>query len=77
METLRIKGIVKDGILTVQVPEEFEGKDLEVIVLTSDTDKDETLHKDLQSKKIERLLKVIGTAKDSAATFDKHDVYDQ
>jgi len=77
MEALRTTGIAKDGILTVHVPEKFEGKDLEIIVLSSDTDKDEILDKDLQSKKIERLLKVIGTAKDSAATFDKHDVYDQ
>jgi len=77
MEALRTTGVAKNGILTVHVPEKFEGKDLEVIVLTSDTDKDETLHKDLQSKKIERLLKIIGTAKDSTTTFNKHDLYDQ
>ena len=77
MEALRTTGVAKNGILTVHVPEKFEGKDLEVIVLTSDTDKDETLHKDLQSKKIERLLRIIGTAKDSTTTFNKHDLYDQ
>jgi len=77
MEALRTTGIAKDGILTVHVPEKFEGKDLEIIVLSSDTDKDEILDKDLQSKKIERLLKIIGTAKDSTTTFNKHDLYDQ
>jgi hypothetical protein len=77
MEALRTTGVAKDGILTVHVPEKFEGKDLEVIVLSSDEDSDQPTQKDLQSKKIERLLKVIGTAKDSTTTFDKYDVYDQ
>jgi hypothetical protein len=77
MEALRTTGVAKDGILTVHVPEKFEGKDLEVILLSSDEDNYEPTHKDLQGQKIERLLKVIGTAKDSATTFDKHDVYDQ
>jgi len=77
MEALRTTGIAKDGILTVHVPEKFEGKDLEIIVLSSDPDKDETQQKDLQSKKIENLLRIIGTAKDLTTTFDKHNVYDQ
>ena len=77
MEALRTTGIAKDGILTVHVPEKFEGKDLEIIVLSSDPDKDETQQKDLQSKKIENLLWIIGTAKDLTTTFDKHNVYDQ
>ena len=57
MEALRTTGIAKDGILTVHVPEEFEGKNLEVIVLSSD-DKNAS-QEELQSSKIERLLKVI------------------
>ena len=77
METLGTTGVAKDGILTVQVPEKFEGKDLEVIVLSSETNSYDMTQRDLQSKKIERLLKIIGTAKDTATTFDKHDVYDQ
>ena len=77
MEALRTTGVARDGILTVHVPEKFEGKDLEVIVLSSNEDDNEPDQKDLKSKKIERLLKVIGTAKDSTTAFDKHDVYDQ
>jgi hypothetical protein len=77
MEALRTTGVAKNGILTVHVPEKFEGKDLDVIVLSSDEADYEPTQKNLQNKKIERLLKVIGTAKDPTTTFDKHDVYDQ
>jgi|GEM_PF-7000784 hypothetical protein len=77
MEALRTTGVAKDGILTIHVPEKFEGKDLEVIVLSTNENDNTLFQEDLQSKKIERLLKVIGTAKDSITAFDKHDVYDQ
>ncbi|SFP61375.1 hypothetical protein [Parafilimonas terrae] len=77
MEALRIRGVAKEGILTIPVPDKFEGKDLEVIVLTPDENDTAALQEDLQSKKVERLFKVIGTAKDTTTTFDKHDVYNQ
>jgi hypothetical protein len=77
MEAHRTTGVAKNGILTLSVPEKFEGKDLEIIVLSSEEDNYDIIEKNLQSKKVERLLKIIGTAKDSTTTFDKHDVYDQ
>jgi len=74
MEALRTTGVAKDGILTVQVPEKFEGKDLEVIVLSND---EQPVNVEERNKKVNRLLSIIGTAKDMNKTFDKHDVYDQ
>lgn len=74
MEAIKTKATAKDGILTIHVPEEFEGRDLEVIVLSAD---EQTVNAEERNKKVNRLLSVIGTAKDINTTFDKHDVYDQ
>ena len=74
MEALKTKGIARDGILTIHVPEEFEGRTLDIIVLPADEQSTSDIEK---TKKITRLLSVIGTAKDLNKTFDKHDVYDQ
>lgn len=51
MEALRMTGIMKNGILTVYVPEKFEGQDLEVIVLSSNENDNAVLQENLQSKK--------------------------
>ena len=79
MEALKTTATAKNGILTIQVPEEFEGRDLEVIVLSANEKTGKEANDDVTTKdqKINRLLSVIGTAKDLTTTFDKHDVYDQ
>ena len=78
MEAIKTKGRAKDGVLTVPVPEEFEGRDLEVIILSGEeTLNGEAKDEMAQRQKLNRLLSVTGTAKDFNKTFDKHEVYDQ
>ena len=75
MEALKTTATAKNGTLTISVPEKFEGQDLEVIVLSPD--EKETENNEIKNKRINRLLSVIGTAKDMNTTFNKHNVYDQ
>lgn len=75
MEALRTTATAKNGMLTISVPEKFEGHNLEVIVLSHD--EGEVENNEIKNQKISRLLSVIGTAKDLNKNFDKHEVYDQ
>jgi len=75
MEALKTTGKSKNGLLTVQIPETFDGQELEVIILSL---KDDTnIEKNVQEDKTQRLLRVIGSVPDKHKNFDKHDVYDQ
>lgn len=85
MEALKLKAIAHEGKLTVEVPEEFDEKELEVIVLYANTQAFKT-HDDEPVKKfhempVEERLKVLeqykGTAKFPDFPISKYDVYDQ
>jgi hypothetical protein len=78
MEALKTKGMAKDGVLIIHVPEEFEGRNLEVIVLPEEEQPgSEVKNNTDKNQKLNRLFSVIGTAKDMNKNFDKHEVYDQ
>jgi len=76
---IKTTGRAKDGILTVPVPVEFEGRELEVIILSAGDQAtiDKVENEIARREKVNRLLSVIGTAKDFNKTFDKHELYDQ
>lgn len=78
METLRIRGTVKDGILTVQVPEKFEGKEVNVDITDYDVfDHPEDWAKLPGAERVKILEQFKGTAKYPDAETNKYDVYDQ
>ena len=81
MEAIRIRGVAKHGILTLNVPHQFDERELEVIVLSDNEIKSpiELMNekKLAQQEKVLRLMKVVGTAKYPDAPIDKYDVYDQ
>ena len=80
MEALKLKVRTSDGKLTVAVPDEFNNKEVEVIVLSSveasSFADNETAVKG-KDERIKRLLSVIGTAKYPEQSIDKYDVYEQ
>ena len=85
MEALKLKGIAHEGKLTVEVPEEFDEKELEVIVLFSreqamERNNDEPVKK-FHEMPVDERLKVLeqykGTAKFPDFPISKYDVYDQ
>ena len=76
MEALRTKGVAHKGILTVQVPKEFEDKELEVIILTNSEIEKNDEERDHEGK-VKRLLSIVGAAKYPDFAITKYDVYDQ
>jgi hypothetical protein len=78
MEALKLKGIAHDGRLTIEVPEEFDEKELEVIVsLTTTPDTQESERKTQHVEKVKQLKSIIGAAKYPDFPITKYDVYEQ
>ncbi|WP_153797938.1 hypothetical protein [Foetidibacter luteolus] len=77
MEAFKLTGKSKGGVLTVHVPEEFDGRNLEVIILSLDEQNRIATQGNPSKEKTKRLLSIIGSAADKTTNFDKHDVYDQ
>ncbi len=52
MEAIKLKGTAHKGSLTLQVPQQFDERELEVIIFTADDKKDnqEIVEKQLQKK---------------------------
>jgi hypothetical protein len=80
MEAFKTKGSAKGGILCIAVPKEFEEKELEVIVLSTNEETDQVIQeeKNKQHKaKVERLTSIVGSARYPDFPITKFDVYDQ
>ena len=76
MEAIKIKGIAKNGELTISVPASFNEQELEVIVLSSAShteDEDKQKHEE----KVKRFMSIVGTAKYPDLSTDILDVYEQ
>ena len=76
MEAIKVRGIAKDGKLTISVPLSFNEQELEVIVLSSNQqakDIDAVIHEE----KVKRLMSIVGTAKYPDLSSDVLDVYEQ
>ena len=77
MEAIKLIGTSHDGKLTVAVPEEFDEKELEIMIISSKEKKSDTQEILEKKRKIEELLSIIGTAKYPDFPMTKYDVYDQ
>lgn len=84
MEALKLKGIAHEGRLTIEVPKEFDEKELEVIVLFPEEQglkTRDTPVKKFHEMPVDERLKILEQYKGSARFPDfpisKYDVYDQ
>jgi len=81
MEALKLRGIAKHGILTVAVPHQFDGLQLEVIILSEDKNKPlEKINTESVQKRAalkEDMKGFYGSARFPEFPIDKYDVYDQ
>lgn len=79
MEALKLKATTANGKLTVAVPDEFDNREVEIIVLsTADVDQNSSSEKEKENDdRVARLLSVIGTAKYPEKVIDKYNVYEQ
>lgn len=77
MEALKLRAITANGKLTVSVPEEFDNKEVEIIVLSSGESGQLLPGKKEIEEKITRLLSIIGSAKYPDMPITKYDSYNQ
>lgn len=81
MEALRLKTTTANGRLTVVVPELFNNKEVEIIVLPAEENDDNKEAYNVNMKeneeRLKRLLSIIGTAKYPDTAIDKYDAYNQ
>ena len=77
MEAIKTKGFAKDGLLTVQVPHQFDEQELEVIVLSGKTTETYVMQEANQQERLVRRMSIVGTAKFPNAPIDEYDEYDQ
>ena len=81
MEALKLTAVAKHGFLTVAVPQHYDGRELEVIILSGDkgTSSDEIRTESVSKKaSVEEDMKgFYGSARFPDFPIDKYDVYDQ
>lgn len=75
MGALKLKAIAHKGTLTIAVPKEFNEKELDIIISTSE--KDVNKKEPASEKKIKSLLNIVGTAKYPDFPVTKYDTYEQ
>lgn len=79
MEALKLIGTSHNGKLTVDVPEEFDEKELEIMIISSKEKKNENddENKMNASERAEKFMGLAGSAKHPDFPMTKYDVYDQ
>jgi hypothetical protein len=82
MEAIKLTGVSHNGKLIVSVPEEFDEKELELMIISSKEKKDDDKekieeNKTKEDKRREKFMKVFGSAKHPDFPITKYDVYDQ
>ena len=78
MEAIKLIGTSHNGKLTVSVPEEYDNKELEIMIVSS-KEKEEDDNDEIKKKqeRAEKFMKLIGSAKHPDFKMTKYDVYDQ
>ena len=76
MGAIKLKGFAKEGKLTIAVPEEFNGQEVEVTIerrYANDSIQNDSEHEE----RVKRLMSIVGTAKYPDFPMTKYDVYDK
>lgn len=77
MEAIKLIGTSHKGKLTVAVPEEYDEKELEIMIISSKEKKKENQEEKKLDERREKFLKIFGTAKHPDFPMTKYDTYDQ
>jgi hypothetical protein len=76
METLEFIKKSEGGKVTINVPQNLDGKELRITVAEASTQKAENTN-ELSNKKLKDLMKYFGTAKFPNIDLDEYNVYEQ
>jgi hypothetical protein len=76
METLEFIKKAEGGKITINVPQNLNGKDLRITVAEASTEKAENTN-ELANKKVKDFMKYFGTAKFPGIDLDEYNVYEQ
>ena len=77
MEAIKLIGISHNGKLTVSVPEEYDNKELEIMIVSSKEKEEDQSEPEKIKRNIKELLSIIGAARYPDFPITKYDVYDQ
>ena len=77
MEAVKLTGVSHNGKLTVSVPEEFDEKELELMIISSKEKKKDGQEKKEKERNIGEMMSIVGAAKYPDFPITKYDVYDQ
>ena len=77
MEAIKLIGTSENGILTVAVPDEFNDKELEIMIVSSKEKNENEIETKTKKRNIKALMSIVGAAKYPDFPITKYDVYDQ
>ena len=77
MEAIKLIGTSHGGKLTVSVPEEYDDKELEIMIISSKEKKRNEDEIIVKKRNIKELMSIVGAAKHPDFPITKYDVYDQ
>jgi len=77
MEAIKLIGTSHNGKLTVSVPEEYDNKELEIMIVSSKEKEEDQSEPEKIKRNIKELLSIVGAARYPDFPITKYDVYDQ
>ncbi len=77
MEAIKLTGTSHKGQLIVSVPEEFDEKELEIMIISSKEKKNDSEDEIKNDERREAFMKIFGSAKHPDFPMTKYDTYDQ
>lgn len=77
MEAIKLIGTSHNGKLTVDVPKEYDEKELEIMIISSKAKEQKDEKKIAARDRAERFMKLVGSAKHPEFPMTKYDVYGQ
>jgi hypothetical protein len=77
MEAIKLIGTSHNGKLTVSVPEEYDNKELEIMIVSSKEKEEDQSEPGKIKRNIKELLSIVGAARYPDFPITKYDVYDQ
>lgn len=77
MDAMKLIGTSHDGKLTVNVPDEYDNKELEIMIVSSKEKEKEQRENQIVDERKEKFMKIFGSAKHPDFPMTKYDTYDQ
>ena len=77
MEAIKLVGTSHDGKFTISVPEEYDEKELEIMIISAKEKKGNEDKKIGKKRNIKEMMSIVGAAKHPDFPITKYDVYNQ